>query len=113
MAEQKTLEIGNSIIVLTEQTGNFSDGCISGYLTYYDERHRQPFPLTSEIITTFIATNLTDPRRSASWNTGFIVGWIEALCENHPDTFTSLVPNDMQEPEEQTPLLHMTILQEV
>jgi hypothetical protein len=55
-------------------------------LSYYDERHRLPFPLTSDAIVTFIETNMTDPRRSQSWNGGFIAGWMEALFENHPET---------------------------
>jgi hypothetical protein len=63
MAQEHTLEVGNSIIVLAD--GDFSDGHTNGYLTYYDERHRPPFPLTSDGIVTFLMGNLHDPRRSS------------------------------------------------
>jgi hypothetical protein len=87
------IQIGNSTIVLPSNTDDFHDGYSNGYLYYYDERHRPPFPLTSSHITAFIHTNMTDSRKSQSWNAGFITGWMEALCENSSQTFCSLPPD--------------------
>jgi hypothetical protein len=98
----KMLQIGNSTIVLTDPNSDFHDGYSNGYLYYYDERHRPPFPLTSESIITFIQTNMTDPRKSQGWNAGFIAGWTEALCENDPHTFCSLPPQGNQAREQHT-----------
>jgi hypothetical protein len=111
MTKQKTLQLGKSTIVLTDHHGDFSDGHSNGYLYYYDERHRLSFPLTSDTLVTFIATNMTDPRQSQSWNGGFVAGWMEALFENHPETFRSLVPEDGQE--RHTDQLRLTVLYEV
>lgn len=90
MAQLHILQLGNSAIVLRDDNGDFLDGHGNGYLYYYDERHRPPFPLTSETITTFILVNMSDPRKSPSWNAGFVTGWMEALFENHPETLRSL-----------------------
>lgn len=110
----KTLQIGNSSIVLTDHNGDFHDGYSNGYLYYHDERHRPPFPLTSNILITFIQTNVTDPRKSPGWNAGFSIGWIEALCENDPHTFCSLPPHSSQARERHTepPQPCITVLQE-
>lgn len=102
----KTLQVGHSTIVLTDNDDDFHDGYSNGYLYYYDERHRPPFPLTGDRITTFIQTNMTDPRKSQSWNAGFITGWMEALCENDPHTFCSLPPSSSQARERHTEPLH-------
>src|SRR6266704_1510809 len=110
MAEQQTLEIGNSLILLTDTPDDFADGYTNGSLLYSDERYRPPFPLTSEIITTFMVTNITDPRKSERWNAGFIAGWMEALSENHPETFTSKFSQEDQE--RQTDQLRLTVLEE-
>lgn len=40
METQKTIEVGNTIIILTSSTDPFSDGHTTGYLEFYDERHR-------------------------------------------------------------------------
>ncbi len=92
----KTLQIGNSTIILTDHNDDFHDGYSNGYLCYYDGRHRPPFPFTSDTIITFIQTNMTDPRKSQGWNAGFITGWMEAFCENDARTFCSLLPSRSQ-----------------
>jgi hypothetical protein len=94
MAQQ--IQLGNSTIVLPSNTDDFHDGYSNGYLYYYDERHRPPFPLTSSHITAFIHTNMTDSRKSQSWNAGFITGWMEAFCENDARTLCSLLPSRSQ-----------------
>ena len=111
----KTLQIGTSTIVLTDYNDDFHDGYSNGYLYYYDERHRPLFPLTSDTVTTFIETNMTDPRKSQSWNAGFITGWMEALYENDPHTFYSLPPDNGQAREEHTEpsQQRVTVLQKV
>jgi hypothetical protein len=43
MAEQ-TVEVGNAAILLTCSNDPFSDGHTTGYLEFYDERYRPPFP---------------------------------------------------------------------
>ncbi|HLG61073.1 MAG TPA: hypothetical protein VKY19_04015 [Ktedonosporobacter sp.] len=110
----QTLQIGHSTIVLTDHNDDFHDGYSNGYLYYYDERHRPPFPLTSDTITTFIQTNMTDPHKSHNWNAGFITGWMEALYENDPHTFCSLPPQSGQGQERHTELspLPVSVLQE-
>ena len=50
MAEQHTPAVGNAIIVLTGMNELFSDGHTTGYLEFYDERHRLSFTLTSQVI---------------------------------------------------------------
>ena len=108
----KTLQGGHSTIVLTDNNDDFHDGSSHGSLDSYDERHRPPFPLTGDRITTFIQTNMTDPRQSQSWNAGFIPGWMEALGENDPHTFCRLPPSSSQARERHTGPLqqHMTVL---
>ena len=44
MAEQRAVEVGNTSIVLTGAHDRFSDGYTTGYLEFYDERHRPSFP---------------------------------------------------------------------
>jgi hypothetical protein len=52
MAEQHTPEVRNAIIVMTGMNELFSDGHTTGYLEFYDERHRPSFTLTSQVILT-------------------------------------------------------------
>ena len=49
MAEQ-TVEVGNTIILVIGINDPFSDGHTTGYLEFYDERHRPTFPLTTHTI---------------------------------------------------------------
>jgi hypothetical protein len=44
MAQQGTVEVGNTSIRLVGTHDPFSDGHTTGYLEFYDERHRPSFP---------------------------------------------------------------------
>lgn len=89
MAEQRTVEVGNTMIVLAGGHDPFSDGHTTGYLEFYDERHRPSFPLTSQVICDHLMTILHDPSVPCHWKAGRITGWMEALMENAPHTFSS------------------------
>lgn len=96
MAEQ-TVTIGNAVIVLNGSEDPFCEGRTTGYLEFYDERDRPLFPLTSQIIRDHLMMVLTDQSCSDLWRAGRITGWIEALMENAPQTFRSVLreePND-------------------
>ena len=99
MAEYNAVEVGNAIIILSCSNDPFSDGLTTGYLEFYDERHRPHFPLTSQAIRDHIMTMLNESLYIDPWKAGCITGWIEALVENCPETFRSLTPEE-----------HMTIL---
>lgn len=92
MAERHTTEIGNAIIILTGMNDPFSDGHTTGYLEFYDERHRPSFPLTSQIVSEYLTMIVNDPSVPLLWKAGRRAGWIEALVENSPQTFSSFVP---------------------
>jgi hypothetical protein len=94
MAEQSFVEVGNATIVLICANDPFSDGLTTGYLEFYDERHRPDFPLTSEVIRCHLLTILNESFQPDLWKAGRITGWIEALIENCPQTFRSLVPEE-------------------
>ena len=89
MAEQ-TVEVGNAIIVLVGDHDPFSDGQTTGYLEFYDERHRPSFLLTSQVISDYLSMIVNEPSTPPLWKAGRITGWIEALTENTPHTFRSL-----------------------
>jgi hypothetical protein len=89
MAEQSTIEVGNAIIVLTGMNDPFSNGHTTGYLEFYDERHRPSFPLTSQAICDHLLTIVQEPDLPSLWKAGRIIGWVEALAENAPQTFRS------------------------
>jgi hypothetical protein len=89
MAEQHTLEVGNAIIVLTGMNEPFRDGHTTGYLEFYDERHRPSFPLTSQVISDYFTMIVNEPSIPPLWKAGRLIGWIEALIENAPHTFRS------------------------
>ena len=93
MAEQ-TVMVGNATIVLSGTDDPFGDGRTTGYLEFYDERHRPPFPLTSLAIRDHLMTILTEPSCPELWRVGRITGWMEALMENAPQTFTSVLPEE-------------------
>ena len=99
MAEQ-TVEVGNANIVLAGDNDPFSDGHITGYLEFYDERYPPRFPLTSKVIYDYLALVMVEPSTPPLWKAGRITGWMEALMENCPQTFRSLVPEE-----------HITVLQ--
>ena len=94
MAERSTVQVGNATIVLNCSNDLFSDGLTTGYLEFYDERHRPQFPLTSQIIRDYLTTILNESLQIDLWKAGRITGWIEALAENCPETFRSLTPEE-------------------
>ena len=91
MAEQHTIEVGNATIVLSSTNDSFSDGHTTGYLEFYDERHRPHFPLTSQVIRDHLLTIISEPSMPSLWKAGRIAGWMEALMENSPQTFRSCI----------------------
>lgn len=91
MAEQ-IVTVGNATVVLSGIKDPFSDGCTTGYLEFYDERHWPLFPLTSQAIRDHLMGILTDPSCPDLWRAGRITGWMEALIENAPQTFKSVLP---------------------
>ena len=94
MTEQRTREVGSAIIVLTDTNDPFSDGHTTGYLEFYDERHRPSFPLTSYVICDHLMTILHEPSIPSHWKAGRVTGWMEALMENAPQTFRSFLPEE-------------------
>jgi hypothetical protein len=83
MAEER---IGNAVITVTSPC--FSDGRTTGYLEFYDERHRPSFPLTSDVICTYLLAIVNEPCEPDLWK----VGWIEALLGNDACTFMGMLP---------------------
>ena len=93
MAKQ-TVTVGNAIIALAGNNDPFNDGYITGYLEFYDERHRPLFPLTSHVIRDHLMMIIDESSCSDLWKAGRVAGWIEALIENSPQTFRSFVPEE-------------------
>ena len=93
MAEQ-TIVVGNATIVLNGPNDPFHDGYTTGYLEFYDERHRPLFPLSSHIVRDYLLAILAEPTHPELWRAGRIAGWIEALMENAPQTFRSILPEE-------------------
>jgi hypothetical protein len=93
VAEQ-TVEGGNAIILFADPSDPFSDGHTTGYLEFYDERHRPAFPLVSHTIRDHHLAILNEPSMPSLWKAGRITGWIEALMENSPHTFRSVLPEE-------------------
>jgi hypothetical protein len=91
---KRTVTVGNAIIALTGDNDPFNDGYITDYLEFYDERHRPLFPLTSYKIHDHFMMIINESSCSDLWKAGRVVGWIEALIENNPQTFRSLVPGE-------------------
>jgi hypothetical protein len=102
MAEQSTVEVANAIIVLTSTNDPFSNGHTTGYLEFYDERHRPSFPLTSQTIYNHLLAIFNEPSVPSLWKAGRITGWMEALMEISPRTFRSVLAEE-----------RLTVLQEV
>ncbi|HLG64953.1 MAG TPA: hypothetical protein VKY19_23645 [Ktedonosporobacter sp.] len=102
MAEQNTLEVGNASIHLVGTDDPFSDGHTTGYLEFYDERHRPLFPWTDQVIADPLMAIVQEPAMPSLWKAGRITGWIDALLENSPQTFRSYLAAE-----------RMTVLQEV
>lgn len=102
MAKQSTIEVGNVSIVLSSINDPFSDGHTTGYLEFYDERHRPVFPLTSHTVCDHLQAIMHEQSMSSLWKAGRVAGWMEALIENAPHTFRSVLPEGQ-----------MSVLQEV
>lgn len=102
MAESNTVHVGNAMIVLADTDDPFSDGHTTGYLEFYDERHRPRFPLTSQAIGDHLTMVMDESSVPSLWKAGRITGWMEALMENSPQTFSSLLA------EERMTVLHTT-----
>ena len=94
MAEQHTVQVGNALIILTGNKDSFGDGRTTGYLEFYDERHRPPFPLTNQTVHNHLVTILNEPSMPSLWKVGRITGWMEALMENSPQTFRSFLAEE-------------------
>jgi hypothetical protein len=94
MVEQ-TVTVGNATIFLNGPNDPFRDGCITGYLEFNDERHRSLFPLTSQAIRDHLLAILTESACPELWRAGRITGWMEALMENAPQTFRSVLPEEL------------------
>jgi len=101
MAEQSTVQVENASISLVGTNDPFSDGHTTGYLEFYDERHRPSFPLTSHVIRDHLLAIFQEPTTPSLWKAGRITGWMEALVENSPHTFRSFLAKE-----------RMTVLQE-
>ncbi len=84
MTDRENLEVGNNTV---NADADFADGYFNGSLYYYDTNHQLPQPFTSEDISPLIENNMYDERATICWNTGFVFGWITALCENNPAYF--------------------------
>jgi hypothetical protein len=63
------------------------DGYLNGNLFYYDKNNQLPHPPTSEAIHSFVLEHLLNSQATSRRATGFICGWIAALCENNPKFF--------------------------
>ncbi len=96
------VEVGNAIIVLADASDPFSEGHTTGYLEFYDDRHRPAFPLTSHAVLDHLQAMMQESPMPSLWKAGRITGWMEALVENAPQTFRSLLLEE-----------HVTVLQEV
>src|SRR6266849_4766568 len=93
MAKQ-TVTVGNAIIALAGNNDPFNEGYTTGYLEFYDERHRPLFPLTSLVICDHLMMIINESSCPDLWKAGRVMGWIEALIENSPQTFRSFVPEE-------------------
>ena len=91
MTEQHTVEVGSAIIVSTDTNDPFSDGHTTGYLECYDERHRPSFPLSSHSICEHLLAIVNESSMPSLWKAGRITGCIEALIENDPHAFSSVL----------------------
>jgi hypothetical protein len=82
------------IIALAGNSDPFNDEYVTGYLEFYDERHRPLFPLTSHVIGDHLVLIINKSSYSDLWKAGRVTGWIEALIENSPQTFRSFLPEE-------------------
>ena len=90
----QTVTVGNATIVLSSIDDPLSEGHATGYLEFYDERHLPLFPLTSQAIQDHPKALLTEPSCPELLGAGPVAGWMEALIENTPQTFRSVLPEE-------------------
>lgn len=84
-------------ILLPSPCDPFYDGHTTGYLEFYDERHRPPIPLSSQTVCDYLMRIWGNQSEPALWRAGRVAGWIEALAENAPGPFVS-IPVSEKEP---------------
>ena len=89
--EKRILDIGTACILADD---DFISGHTYAWLSFYDERHRPMFPLTSSTVCEYLMSFVNDNCRSESWRIGAVVGWVDALCENSSETFKSVLAGD-------------------
>ena len=96
---QRILDVGSACLLAS---ADFVEGHCTGWLQFYDERYRPRFPLASETVCAYLFEIVNDTRFTDSWKAGCLVGWIEALCENSPQTFRSVLAGE-----------HLSVVREV
>lgn len=89
--EKRILDVGAVCLLADPQ---FIEGHTTGWLQFYDERYRPTFPLTSQTVCEYLFEIIRDPRFPDLWKAGCLVGWCEALCENSPQTFKSVLAGE-------------------
>src|SRR5712691_3209319 len=89
--ETRILDIGAACILADD---DFISGHTYAWLSFYDERHRPMFPLTSDTVCEYLTSFLSEDCRSESWRMGAVVGWVDALCENSSETFRSVIAGE-------------------
>ena len=94
MAQQSIVQVGNASICLVDADDPFRDGHSTGYLEFYDERHRPSFPLTSQMVSDYLTMIVKEPSTPLHRIAGRIAGWMEALMEHSPQTLRSAVPTE-------------------
>jgi hypothetical protein len=77
------------LISLVGNNDRFSDGHTTGYLEFYNERHRPSFPLTSHVVRDHLMAIFHEPDLPSLWKAGRITVWLEALLENSERAFRS------------------------
>ncbi len=93
MADQRTriLDIGAACILADD---DFISGHTYAWLSFYDERHRPMFPLTSDTVCRFLMDFINCREKPENWRIGAVVGWVDALCENSSEIFKSVLAGD-------------------
>jgi hypothetical protein len=89
MADARTVEVGNATILLTSPCDPISSGHTTGYLELYDERHRPPFPLSSQTVCDHLMSIWDNHSETVLWRGGRMTGWIEARQPKTPQEHLS------------------------
>src|SRR6266566_9536553 len=88
---RRILDVGSACMLADPQ---FIDGHVTGWLQFYDERYRPRFPLTSQTVCEHLMSFVNDDCRTDLWKAGAVTGWIEALLENSPQAFKSVLAGE-------------------